>query len=119
VARNKRRTSCGRAHHSEREANYSDALWFVDTDDIKQLRKHRCRLFLHQKRIQGSLVNMKRLAAVAFIALLSGCSSTEVVRQLDLSVGQQLIDLKKARDNGALSASEYEDQRRKLIRNVE
>ena len=62
---------------------------------------------------------MKTWAAVAFVALLSGCSSTEVVRQLDLSVGQQLIDLKKARDNGALSASEYEDQRRKLIRNVE
>jgi uncharacterized lipoprotein YmbA len=62
---------------------------------------------------------MKSLTAVAFIALLTGCSSTEVVRQLDLSVGQQLIDLKKARDNGALTASEYEDQRRKLIRNVE
>jgi hypothetical protein len=72
-----------------------------------------------KKRILRSLVNMKKLAAVAFIALLSGCSSTEVVRQLDLSVGQQLIDLKKARDNGALSASEYEEQRRKLIRNVE
>jgi hypothetical protein len=36
-----------------------------------------------------------------------------------VTIGQQLIDLKKARDNGALSASEYDAQRRKLIRNVE
>jgi hypothetical protein len=42
-----------------------------------------------------------------------------VIRTLDVTVGQQLIDLKNARDNGALSASEYDSQRRKLINNVE
>ena len=62
---------------------------------------------------------MKKWISIAAIALLAGCSSTEVVRQLDVTVGQQLIDLKKARDNGALSASEYDSQRRKLINNVE
>ncbi|OYU45669.1 MAG: hypothetical protein CFE44_06275 [Burkholderiales bacterium PBB4] len=62
---------------------------------------------------------MKKWISIAVIALLAGCSSTEVVRQLDVTVGQQLIDLKKARDNGALSASEYDSQRRKLINNVE
>ena len=62
---------------------------------------------------------MKKLLYVASIALLAGCSSTEVIRTLDVTVGQQLIDLKKARDNGALSASEYDSQRRKLINNVE
>jgi uncharacterized lipoprotein YmbA len=62
---------------------------------------------------------MKTWISIAVIALLAGCSSTEVVRQLDVTIGQQLIDLKKARDNGALSASEYDAQRRKLIRNVE
>jgi hypothetical protein len=62
---------------------------------------------------------MKKWISIAAIALLAACSSTEVVRQLDVTVGQQLIDLKKARDNGALSASEYDSQRRKLISNVE
>jgi uncharacterized lipoprotein YmbA len=62
---------------------------------------------------------MKKWISISVIALLAGCSSTEVVRQLDVTVGQQLIDLKKARDNGALSASEYDSQRRKLINNVE
>lgn len=43
-------------------------------------------------------------------------SSSEVVRQVDITVGQQLIDLKKARFlPGALSASEYDSQRRKII----
>jgi uncharacterized lipoprotein YmbA len=62
---------------------------------------------------------MKKWLSVAAITLLAGCSSTEVTRTLDVTVGQQLIDLKKARDNGALSASEYDSQRRKLINNVE
>jgi uncharacterized lipoprotein YmbA len=62
---------------------------------------------------------MKKWFFVASIALLAGCSSTEVIRTLDVTVGQQLIDLKNARDNGALSASEYDAQRRKLINNVE
>jgi uncharacterized lipoprotein YmbA len=62
---------------------------------------------------------MKKWLYVASIALLAGCSSTEVIRTLDVTVGQQLIDLKNARDNGALSASEYDSQRRKLINNVE
>jgi uncharacterized lipoprotein YmbA len=62
---------------------------------------------------------MKKWLSVAAITLLAGCSSTEVTRTLDVTVGQQLIDLKQARDNGALSASEYDSQRRKLINNVE
>jgi hypothetical protein len=33
-------------------------------------------------------------------------------------VGQQLIDLKKARDAGALTADEYDRQRKRLIDSV-
>ena len=62
---------------------------------------------------------MKKWFLIVAIVLLAGCSSAEVIRQLDVSVGQQLIDLKKARDNGALSASEDDSQRRNLINNVE
>ncbi len=60
------------------------------------------------------------LIVMALVAYLAGCSSTDVVRApLDVSIGQQLIDLKKARDNGVLSASEYDSQRRRLIDSVQ
>jgi len=67
---------------------------------------------------------MKSIAAgvaTAILALgLAGCGSTEVVRPaVSVSVGQQLIDLKKARDSGALTQREYESQKALLIRNVE
>lgn len=53
------------------------------------------------------------------VFLLAGCSSTEVVRApLDVSIGQQLIDLKKAHDNGVLNTHEYDHQRRRLIDGV-
>jgi hypothetical protein len=59
-------------------------------------------------------------AAAVLAATLAACGSTEVVRApVNVSVGQQLIDLKKARDSGALSAREYEQQKTQLIRNVD
>lgn len=58
-------------------------------------------------------------AAVAAV-VLAGCGGNEVVRPtVSVSVGQQLIDLKKARDAGALSQREYESQKALLIKNVE
>lgn len=61
------------------------------------------------------------LAGAAIVAAgLAGCGGHEVVRPtVNVSVGQQLIDLKKARDSGALSEREYREQREALIRNVE
>jgi len=38
---------------------------------------------------------------------------------MDVTIGQQLIDLKKARDNGVLNAREYDSQRKRLIDSVE
>jgi flagellar motor component MotA len=62
----------------------------------------------------------KTLIAAAFVVTLLGCNSTKVVRgPLEVTIGQQLIDLKKARDNGVLSASEYDNQRKSLIDSVE
>jgi hypothetical protein len=59
------------------------------------------------------------LAALMTVAMLSGCSSTEVVAPtVSVSVGQQLIDLKKARDTGALSENDYQRHRKALIDNV-
>jgi len=62
----------------------------------------------------------RTLIAVALVTLSVGCSSTKVVRgPLEVTIGQQLIDLKKARDNDVLSASEYDSQRKSLIDSVE
>lgn len=60
------------------------------------------------------------VAAAVAVAALAGCGSTEVVKPaVNVSVGQQLIDLKKARDSGALTPREYEQQKAQLIRSVE
>jgi hypothetical protein len=62
----------------------------------------------------------RTLIAVVVATMFVGCSSDKVVRApLEVTIGQQLIDLKKARDNGVLSASEYDSQRKKLIDSVE
>jgi hypothetical protein len=58
-------------------------------------------------------------ASVAF-AVLAGCGgTTEVVPPtVNVSIGQQLIDLKRARDTGAMSQAEYERQKARLIDSV-
>ena len=43
-------------------------------------------------------------------AMLAGCGSSGSVA-VSVSVGQQLIDLKKARDSGALNENDYQRQR--------
>jgi uncharacterized lipoprotein YbaY len=57
--------------------------------------------------------------AVTVAAALAGCGSDPPRPTVSVSVGQQLIDLKKAKDSGVLSAREYESQKDKLIRTVE
>jgi hypothetical protein len=58
---------------------------------------------------------------VIALGALVACSSTntEVMPPtVNVSIGQQLIDLKKARDSGAMSQQEYEQQARRLIDSV-
>jgi hypothetical protein len=60
------------------------------------------------------------LATLLLVAALAACSSTNVVRgPLNVTIGQQLIDLKKAHTNGVLTEAEYDDQRRQLINSVD
>jgi hypothetical protein len=60
------------------------------------------------------------LAAAILAMTLAACGSTEVVKApVNVSVGLQLIDLKKARDSGALNARVYEQQKSQLIKSVE
>jgi hypothetical protein len=50
---------------------------------------------------------------------LQACSSSEVVRApVEATVGQQLIELKTAHQNGAMNQREYDTQRRRLIDSV-
>jgi len=68
-------------------------------------------------------MNTSRLSAIAVMValLLSACSSasTDVLQlTVSVSIGQQLIDLKKAKDAGALSDKEYQAQVKRLIDSV-
>ena len=69
------------------------------------------------------MVGRGLLAGGALVALtLAGCGgTTEVVQQgvsVNVSVGQQLIDLKKARDSGALTDAEFQRQKDQLIDSI-
>jgi len=59
------------------------------------------------------------VAGICVAALISACSSPQVLQPaVESTIGQQLIDLKKAHDSGALNAREYDRQKRQLIDNV-
>jgi hypothetical protein len=68
---------------------------------------------------------MKRLIAPATLALsamllLSGCVAAIGNRGTDRggnTLGQQLIDLQKAKDAGAITEAEYQTQKTKLLEN--
>lgn len=64
-------------------------------------------------------MNLKWWALGLCVVGLTACSSNQVLRgPLDISIGQQLIDLKTAHTNGAISDREYDQQRKQLIRNA-
>ena len=51
---------------------------------------------------------------------LTACGGNEVTRPtIDVTIGQQLIDLNHAYKSGALSEREYDRQRRQLIDSAE
>lgn len=54
--------------------------------------------------------------AVGLTAVLSGCGWWSSGKQrTDTSAGQQLSDLRKAYDSGAITRDEYERERRRII----
>jgi hypothetical protein len=59
---------------------------------------------------------LRVLFTASLLLTLSGCVAAIGNRPPPMAtVGQQLIDLKKARDEGALSETEYVAQRAKLL----
>jgi len=63
-------------------------------------------------------ISMIAAAAVVAALLVGGCASDAPMTTTNVSLGQQLIDLKDARDKGALSEKEYEKARDKIIDNA-
>jgi hypothetical protein len=60
------------------------------------------------------------LAAILAAGLLYGCGSDKPPGpRVDVTIGQQLIELKEAHDAGALNDKEYNVQRKKLIDSVQ
>ena len=58
--------------------------------------------------------------ALSAVVLLTGCLALQIgggdkKEERKASVGQQLIDLKSARDRGALTEAEYETQKAKVL----
>jgi hypothetical protein len=60
------------------------------------------------------------ILAVVSSALLASCGGGAEVRSTTttVSVGQQLIDLKKARDSGSMTQAEYDRAKEQLITRV-
>ena len=69
---------------------------------------------------------MKRLfapavVALSFIVLLNGCIAIGTgpkSQQTNATLGQQLLDLKTAQANGAMTDAEYQTQKAKLLGNT-
>lgn len=58
--------------------------------------------------------------ALSALVLLSGCLALQVgggdkKEERKATIGQQLIDLKTARDTGAITEAEYQTQRAKVL----
>ena len=57
------------------------------------------------------------LAATVTSLSLTGCGSTKVSSETKASVGQQLTDLDKARQDGVITQKEYDRLKRAIIKN--
>jgi hypothetical protein len=59
------------------------------------------------------------LAGLALMALLTGCNielgTGSTTKIENATVGQQLIDLKRAKDTGALTDTEYDLEKAKIL----
>jgi hypothetical protein len=59
------------------------------------------------------------LIALAAIAVLNGCSielgTGSTTKTYPATVGEQLVDLKKAKDDGAITQAEYDSEKAKFL----
>lgn len=57
-------------------------------------------------------------AIAVSVLLMGGCASEPPMTTTNVSLGQQLIDLKDAHDKGAISDKEYKNARERIIDNA-
>jgi uncharacterized membrane protein len=63
---------------------------------------------------------MKNLLIVAVMSVfLTACGSDTSVQSTSVTQGQELIDLKKAYDNGIIDEDEYEDSKEAIMERYE
>jgi hypothetical protein len=55
-------------------------------------------------------------AAIMAVPLLPGCVSSSKVQNSNVSLGQQLEDLRKAHENGTISDKEYDRLRKDIMK---
>jgi hypothetical protein len=55
-------------------------------------------------------------AAIVAVPLLQGCISSSKVQTANVTLGQQLEDLKKSHENGTISDKEYERLRKDIMK---
>ncbi|HEU5123841.1 MAG TPA: SHOCT domain-containing protein [Verrucomicrobiae bacterium] len=60
------------------------------------------------------------LVGFSAMTLLTGCIGLSIgggttTKPVTATVGQQLVDLQKAKDSGAITEAEYQDQKSKLL----
>jgi len=56
------------------------------------------------------------LMGALLLAVHTGCGSTKVESQTNSSVGQQLMDLEKAHDQGIITDKEYEKLKKAIVK---
>lgn len=64
------------------------------------------------------MLHARLFAAVALTFMLSGCFNdyeSELVNEVHVSLGEQLLDLKKAQDAGVISEDEFSVAKDKLL----
>ena len=79
--------------------------------------QHRTPIRKHMKRLLVPI-----MIGVSAMTLLTGCLGLQlgpdtITKSQTPTVGQQLIDLQKARDSGAITDTEYQAQKAKLLCN--
>ena len=65
------------------------------------------------------MIRRMLLAAILAAGLLCGCGSNKPAGpRVDVTIGQQLIELKEAHDGGALNDREFARQKKTLIESI-
>jgi putative oligomerization/nucleic acid binding protein len=75
---------------------------------------------MEPRRLTMRLRTLSIVGVIALMASLPGCGGGGAKVQSEISTttkGQQLLDLKKAFDNGAINQKEYEEQRKRILEN--